>query len=57
MAYDTGIYQHVYGAKIGFHAVSIVGYGEEDGVKYWYVKNSWGGAWGGDRGYFKILRG
>ena len=38
------------------HSILIVGWGEEDGVKYWICMNSWGSNWGED-GFFKILRG
>ena len=37
------------------HGVLIVGYGTEEGVPYWLVKNSWSSDWG-DNGYVKILR-
>jgi len=54
--YTSGVYQHTTGKSLGGHAIEIVGYGTEDGTKYWKVKNSWNPSWG-DGGYFKILRG
>jgi C1A family cysteine protease len=38
------------------HSITIVGYGEEKGVKYWIGMNTWGTSFG-EQGFFKILRG
>ncbi len=38
------------------HAVTAIGWGEQDGQKYWVIKNSWGDEWG-ENGYFKMKRG
>ena len=55
-AYRTGIYYYKTGLALGGHAVRLIGYGEENGVKYWLVANSWGTAWG-ELGFFWIRRG
>nr|XP_022920607.1 cathepsin L1-like [Onthophagus taurus] len=37
------------------HAVLVVGYGVENGEKYWLIKNSYGTNWGED-GYLKLAK-
>jgi cathepsin B len=51
--YAGGIYHHVTGEFAGGHAVKIVGWGAENGVKYWKIANSWNPYWG-ENGYFRI---
>jgi len=54
--YTGGIYCDTTGDMQVVHAVSIVGYGVEDGQKYWTVRNSWGTHWG-EQGFFRVCRG
>merc|ERR1712196_566666 len=37
------------------HAVQLVGYGVDDSVMYWLVRNSWGSGWG-EAGYIRMKR-
>merc|ERR550514_1512830 len=59
MFYSDGIYSSA-GSKPEWervdHAVLLVGYGEEDGKKYWRIQNSWGPDWGED-GFFRMAMG
>lgn len=51
--YTSGIYVHTHGGVAGGHAVKIVGWGNQNGMNYWIVANSWGANWG-MAGYFWI---
>jgi cathepsin B len=54
--YKGGIYKRTSDELLGGHAVKIVGWGEEQGTKYWIVANSWSPSWG-ENGYFRIAIG
>ena len=52
--YKSGIYQpRKCSSKQLDHGVLVVGYGREEGERYWIIKNSWGKHWG-MKGYFNI---
>merc|ERR1712087_1000326 len=54
--YKSGVYKHTTSSRLGGHAVTLVGYGELNGEKYWKIKNSWNEQWG-NGGHFLIARG
>jgi len=53
--YSNGIIDVPCNGKGIDHAVVVVGYGTENGIDYWRVRNSWGQGWGED-GYFRLKR-
>lgn len=59
-AYKSGVFDPTYEdcsqKSMGSHALAIIGYGTENGVPYWILKNSWGAAHG-ESGYIKMKRG
>ena len=56
LTYKGGVYQHTTGSLLGGHAIRVIGYGVEYGVKYWICVNSWNDNWG-EKGTFRIRRG
>jgi len=38
------------------HCVTLVGYGVDNGVPFWRLKNSWNTSWG-EKGFYRLIRG
>jgi C1A family cysteine protease len=56
IAYDSGIFNGCNQVNPDLdHVVVLVGYGEENGQKYWLVRNSWSAGWG-EHGYIRLYR-
>lgn len=56
--YSGGIYTATQAACNPYDvdmAVTIVGYGTENGKPYWIIRNAWGSSWG-ENGYFRMER-
>jgi hypothetical protein len=52
--YESGIFTGKCGLDLD-HGVNVVGYGSENGMAYWIVRNSWGDYWG-EKGYVRMQR-
>jgi len=53
--YESGVLKTSTCGKNVDHAVTLVGYGVDQGMKYWKIKNSWSSSWG-ENGYMRLCR-
>lgn len=53
--YSSGIFNGCPRDSVIDHAVLLTGYGVDDSIGYWTVKNSWGSGWG-EGGFIRVFR-
>jgi cathepsin X len=53
-SYLSGIYEEYRPNTLANHVVSVVGWGINDYIEYWIVRNSWG-IFFGEQGFFRIV--
>ena len=53
--YNSGIYTHdpKYKSVLGYHSITLMGWGIDNGIKYWLIQDSYGKL-KGDNGFIKI---
>ena len=54
MDYGGGVFTDLGRCKQANHSVQYVGYGTENGIGYWIIKNSWS-MFFGERGYMRLM--
>lgn len=54
-AYRSGVFNSSACGTNLDHAVSVVGYGSENGTNFWIMRNSWGASWG-ESGYMRVAQ-
>jgi len=54
--YTSGVYNDTTGDMNIVHDISVVGWGVDNGTKFWTVRNSWGTHYG-ESGFVRVIRG